>query len=223
MNGIRIEGDRVVLREWRSDDHEAIYRLMGDAEVVRYLSWRRLTPAQCIQRLNDFIFDQHCRASKEPLGWLGNTAPAKALQRRIVSVVAKRPIECNGEPDCRRYRYYFALELKPSNRVIGEAGFEWSSKDRAARHAEVGYFIEREFWGQGYATDAALLAINFAFTTLNANNVSAVCDPRNHASERVMQKCGLREAARDLQGSVIRTLSRSLWLESHSLRSGMAS
>jgi RimJ/RimL family protein N-acetyltransferase len=219
MNRIRIEGDRIALREWSSDDRDAVYRLMGDPEVVRYLSWKSLTRAECLSRLNRFIFDQHCRTNREPLAWLGQSALAHALQRVAIGLAARPPINCDGETDCRRYRYYLAVELRPFNRVIGEAGFEWSPKDRASREAEVGYFLEKQFWGHGYATEAAGLVIDFAFATLGANQVSAACDPRNHASERVMRRCGLRNNSRDgRQGPMTSILSRSQWLDDQPMK-----
>jgi RimJ/RimL family protein N-acetyltransferase len=219
MNGIRLESDRIALREWKSGDAQAIYRLMGDAEVVRFLSWDKLTRAQCTQRLDAFIFDQRCRLSEDRFRRLGESRLARAVRKRILSRSGAAPIRCNAQFDCRRYRYYFAVELKSSSRVIGEAGFEWDRKDRAARRAEIGYFLEKEFWGQGYATEAALLVMDFAFTTLGADEVSAACDPCNHASARVMRRCGLiRDRPGREGGPITVTLSKSAWQNGRNFR-----
>jgi RimJ/RimL family protein N-acetyltransferase len=223
MNGIRLESDRIALREWKSGDADAIYRLMGDAEVVRYLSWDELTRAECDQRLDDFIFNQRCRLSENRFAWLGESRLARAVRKRILLRSGAAPIRCDAQSDCRRYRYYFAVELKLSSRVIGEAGFEWNRNDRATRRAEIGYFFAKEFWGQGYATEAALLVIDFAFTTLGADEVSAACDPRNHASARVMQRCGLlRDRPGREDGPIIMTLPKSVWQNRTNLRRSAA-
>jgi RimJ/RimL family protein N-acetyltransferase len=219
MNGIRLESDRLALREWKSGDADAIYRLMGDAEVVRYLSWNKLTRAQCDRRLDDFIFDQRCRLSEDRFSRLGESRLARAVRKRILSRSGAAPIRCDGQSDCRRYRYYFAVELKSSSRVIGEAGFEWDRNDRATRRAEIGYFLEKEFWGQGYATEAALLVMDFAFTKLGSDEVSAACDPRNQASAKVMRRCGLMRAQAASPDEPIRmNLSKSAWQNARDLR-----
>jgi RimJ/RimL family protein N-acetyltransferase len=206
MNGIRLKGERLVLREWRPDDREAMYRLMGDPHVTRFLSWSTLTPAQCRRRLDNFIDGQYCYARK--------AGRARALLRRAIGRATEPRLACVGGPNCRRSRYQFAVELKPSSRVIGEVGFEWRFKPRALSEAEVGYFLEREFWGHGYATEAALLVINFAFTTLGADVVTAACDPRNHASEQVMQRCGLRrDPSNNQRAPIVRILTKSQWLD----------
>ncbi len=219
MNGIRLEGPRITLREWRADDREAMYRLMGDPQVTRFLSWGTLTRAQCARRLDDFIDCQHCGNRKASLrGWT-DFPLVRALRRRVIGPSVGPRLSCVGGPNCRRSRYYFAIELEKTSRVIGEVGFEWRSKSRALSEAEVGYFLEREFWGHGYATEAALLVINFAFTTLGADVVSAACDPRNHASQRVMQKCGLRpEPSVSQNAAIVRTLTKSQWLDGQHLR-----
>ena len=96
-------------------------------------------------------------------------------------------------------------------------------RDPTTHEAEVGYFLEREFWGHGYATEAALLVMDFAFTTLGAEEVSAACDPRNHASARVMQRCGLIDDRLTSPLEPIRmTLSKSAWQNARDLRRAAA-
>jgi RimJ/RimL family protein N-acetyltransferase len=214
MNGIRLEGQRLVLREWRPDDREAMYRLMGDPRVTRFLSWGALTRAQCRRRLDGFIDGQHCYAR--------TAGRARALLRRAIGRATAPHLACPGGPNCRRSRYHFAVELEGTGPVIGEVGFEWRFRPRALSEAEVGYFLEREFWGHGYASEAALLVIKFAFTTLGADIVTAACDPRNHASEQVMQGCGLRPDPSNSQPApIVRILTKSQWLDGQHLRAAI--
>lgn len=57
----------------------------------------------------------------------------------------------------------------------------------------MGWWIAADAIGMGYATEAAGALMNFAFDHLHAVRVWAMCDELNPASERVMQKIGLRK------------------------------
>src|SRR5580704_12383788 len=65
MSGIRIEGNRIALREWCVGDADAMHRLMGDREVTRFLTWGPLTRTDSVRRLEGFIKDQDCCNRRE--------------------------------------------------------------------------------------------------------------------------------------------------------------
>lgn len=71
--------------------------------------------------------------------------------------------------------------------VIGLTGFSAEHE-----HAELGYWIGRPWWGQGYCTEAARALLRWAFETLGLHRVHAQHFRRNPASGRVMQKLGMR-------------------------------
>jgi RimJ/RimL family protein N-acetyltransferase len=208
MNRIRLEGNRIALREWRISDRDAMHRLMGNPEVTRFLNWGPLTFEDSVRRLDGFVRDQDCRDRNLSFRhWLRNSSTAILLRRGSLSTSV-----CDGDSGSARARFYFAIELKASRKVIGETGFEWTPDADEERSGEIGYFLESEFWGKGYATEAALLDIDFAFATLGACVIRAACDVRNSASERVMQKCGLRHAAkRDPAGPLVYEITREHW------------
>jgi RimJ/RimL family protein N-acetyltransferase len=58
-------------------------------------------------------------------------------------------------------------------------------------HAEMGFAIRRDRWGQGYGTEAARAVLDFGFT-LGVHRVSATCRPENVGSSRVLEKIGMR-------------------------------
>lgn len=64
--------------------------------------------------------------------------------------------------------------------------------DTDPRVPNLGYRLRRRFWGQGLATEGALALIDYAFTELDARAVQADTMFVNHASRRVMDKCGMR-------------------------------
>ena len=58
---------------------------------------------------------------------------------------------------------------------------------------EVGYILKRSAWGNGYATEACRRLVQFAFEETELEEIVAVTDPRNAASQKVLKKCGLRD------------------------------
>ncbi len=67
----------------------------------------------------------------------------------------------------------------------------WISPEN--RSAEIGYSLSRAYWGQGLATEALHLVIQFSFRELHLHRLEAQYDIRNPASHRVMEKCGMRQ------------------------------
>jgi len=63
---------------------------------------------------------------------------------------------------------------------------------------EIGWRLPRAAWGQGYATEAAQAALEFALTRLGLDEVIAIAVPGNEASLRVMKRLGMeRDEAGD--------------------------
>ncbi len=83
----------------------------------------------------------------------------------------------------------FAIELVEGGDLIGAIGLELALADR---RAEIGYWIGRPLWGQGYATEAAFAVTRYAFDELDLNRIHAGHFPRNPASGRVLEKIGMR-------------------------------
>lgn len=59
--------------------------------------------------------------------------------------------------------------------------------------AQLGYWIGRPYWGQGYATEAVRRLLRFAFGERKLGSVEAAVFPGNDASVRVLVKTGFRE------------------------------
>lgn len=49
------------------------------------------------------------------------------------------------------------------------------------QQAELGYTINKAFWGKGYASEAAKGMLQFGFMNLNLHRISARCDSMNTA------------------------------------------
>ena len=94
----------------------------------------------------------------------------------------------------RRYRGHepasWGIEHLDSGRIIGTIGFMWIQEDNNA--AEVGYSLARDFWGQGYMTEALRAVLQYGFDGLNLNRIEAQHETTNPASGAVMRKCHMQ-------------------------------
>jgi len=72
--------------------------------------------------------------------------------------------------------------------IVGWAGLQFLPE---LDETEVGYLLDRPFWGKGYATEAALASLNFGFERFNMDHIIALVHPDNLASRRVIEKCGM--------------------------------
>jgi len=86
----------------------------------------------------------------------------------------------------------WAVELKQTGVVIGHCGLQ---RLEGGDEIEVYYLLDRPYWNQGLATEAARAMLRFA-TERGLKNIVAVAMPENGASQRVMAKAGMVHVGR---------------------------
>lgn len=91
------------------------------------------------------------------------------------------------DPD--RSVFDFAVCLKETGELIGAIGL-FMFRDRM--QADLGYIFNKDFWGQGYAAEAARGMLKFGFMNIDLHRITARCDSANQASENVMKAVGMR-------------------------------
>lgn len=147
---------RLLLREWRDEDRDALRALNADPEVMRCL--------------------------------LGPMSPAAS---DAMLDLMRAHFEEHGFG-------FWALELVDGPPLIGLAGL---GKPRFDAHfmpaVEVGWRLARDYWGKGYATEAAEAALDFAFTRLDLDEVVAFTVPANSRSQAVMRRVGMKHDPAD--------------------------
>ena len=164
---------------------------------MRHREQRRLTMALTLHSthllLRDFVVEdwrdlyaftsllQACRF--EPWGPYSAGEARTHVQGRI---------EAAGEKPRTAFR--LAVVFPETGTVIGEGGLAIHSQ--SFRTGEIAYMIHPEYWGRGFATEVAFALLSFGFTTLNLHRIFATCDPRNLASEHVLQKLGMQYEGR---------------------------
>jgi RimJ/RimL family protein N-acetyltransferase len=88
-------------------------------------------------------------------------------------------------------QYDFALVLRSTGTLIGLCRL--TMRPDELRQGEILYLLNRRYWGQGYATEAARAVLGYGFEELGLHRVYATCRPANVASSRVMEKVGMQQ------------------------------
>ena len=83
----------------------------------------------------------------------------------------------------------WAILEKTTGRLIGQSGLNYLPEHP---EVEVLYLLARSAWGRGIATEAAQAAVEYGFWTVGLERIVGITMPANVASQRVLEKTGLR-------------------------------
>jgi ribosomal-protein-alanine N-acetyltransferase len=124
------------------------------------------------------------------LAVIGDPETMKFYPQRFSREDAERWVAKSQE----RYRTdgfgLFAVVLKSNGEVIGNCGVVRQNVEDESL-LEVGYHFRRDYWGHGYATEAAHACMDYAFRHLNAAKVVSLILPENLPSRRVAERNGM--------------------------------
>jgi RimJ/RimL family protein N-acetyltransferase len=159
---VSLATDRLILRAPVPEDADALAPMYADPEVMRYVGD-------------------------------GRTLSRAETERSVRRMIERWEADGFG---------LFTTVRKDDGAVIGRVGLlvwnteTWEPTTRAAHangptEVEVGYTLGRDFWGQGYATEAAGAARDYALGELGAKRLIALIIHGNTASENVARKLGL--------------------------------
>lgn len=146
-----VQTERLILRDFVSNDWKAVHHYASDPQVVHFLPFGPSTE----EDTKDFI------------------------QRVIASQQAKP-----------RQNFEMAVTLKANRQLIGGCRISVTNPDN--KGGSIGYCLNGQFWGQGYATEAAKALLDLGFNQLGLHRIYALCDPENEASARVLERIGMR-------------------------------
>lgn len=80
---------------------------------------------------------------------------------------------------------HYGVALREDDRLIGGLGLVAGDPSD-----ELGYWIGRPYWGQGYAGEALPPLLSLAFNHLERSRIFARILPDNHGSRRLLEKLG---------------------------------
>ena len=123
--------------------------------------------------------------------------------------------ELNGDPDVTRYTHdpvkdldhakeilektilpqyalynhgRWAVHLKPTMEFLGWCGLKYRPE---LNEIDLGYRFKKDFWGKGYATEAAYASIKYGFNKLNLPRIVGRAEIENVGSWKVLENCGM--------------------------------
>lgn len=117
-------------------------------------------------------------ADAETARFIGGVQERAAAWRGMCTIVGHWQVRGYG---------FFAVEEKATGAFVGRIG-PWYPEGWPAR--EVGWTIRREFWGKGYAREAATATIDWAFDHLGWESVIHTIDPANAPSIALATRLG---------------------------------
>ena len=84
----------------------------------------------------------------------------------------------------------WAVEFKETGELIGDCGL--FLVEGRGPEVEVAYHFGKEWWGHGYATEAATACLGYGFRECGLQEIIAISYPQHTASRRVMEKSGMK-------------------------------
>jgi RimJ/RimL family protein N-acetyltransferase len=94
----------------------------------------------------------------------------------------------------------WAVELRESGEFIGFTGLSVPRRTFSfSPCVEVGWRLARQFWGRGFATEAARAALRVAFERLSLSEIVSFTAVGNLRSRAVMERIGMRNANQDFE------------------------
>ncbi len=152
MVEVRLETERLVLRDWREEDWPEFFRVTNTPAVMQ---------------------------------WLGGVLGGDGMAAQRSRVEACRA--ANGF--C-----FWAVERKEDGALLGFCGLKRADApgSTVTGAMEVGWRFREDAWGQGYAKEAAIAALDAAFDRFGAEEVVALTVEGNAGSWGLMKRLGMR-------------------------------
>jgi RimJ/RimL family protein N-acetyltransferase len=149
---------------------------MIETERLRLRDWREEDVAPFIRHTN----------TEPVMRWLGGVVS----EARLRQVVEDRLMRWQRE----RGFTFWVVERKADDDLLGFCGLKIADTGGSPVEGlhEVGWRLREDAWGQGYAKEAAIASLDFAFDRLGAGQVIAITYSQNAASWGLMERLGMR-------------------------------
>lgn len=96
------------------------------------------------------------------------------------------------------------MELKDTHKVIGEIVLY---DFRLGQQADIGYRINKDYWGKGFAPEAGQAVVKLAFELLDLTRIQLRCFADNLGSVRVAQKLRFTQEGFIKKGAIINVMT----------------
>ncbi|MEJ3719453.1 GNAT family N-acetyltransferase [Paenibacillus polymyxa] len=157
---------RVRLRQLKAEDYPALERILSDPLVIQYVNRIR--------------------------------KPVYARMRRLVAQIKISADSLDSLHFAVEWHWRITGESnlhdefneRSSSPLLGIVSFQqWNER---TGEAQLGYILDRPFWGQGLATEVVGEMLKFGFESLKLKRIESRCQENNQASMRVLMKNKMR-------------------------------
>ncbi len=155
-----------------------------------------------VQRKEDFEYFAELQRDEEACRYIGGTAPRAAAWRKFLQMPGAWAVQGFG---------MFAVIEKSSNQWVGNIG-PWYPEGWPG--TEVGWALRRSAWGKGYAYEAAVAAIDWAFDELGWTEVIHSIDLDNVGSQQLATRLGARNRGRGQLPAPFEDVVIDIWAQS---------
>jgi len=123
------------------------------------------------------------------IGWMNDKETNMYMETRLHEHSLESVLTFINEINASNDSYSFAIVDNITHKHIGNIKLGKINKQYS--NADISYFIgDKSFLNKGYATEAVILIVQFAFNNLNLHRVQAGVIDGNNASTRVLEKAG---------------------------------
>jgi len=168
-----LQTSRLLLREFLAEDADALARALSDRETMRYYPapYDRAGVEQWIAR--------NCeRYKSDGVGLWAMLLKSGSGGTDLASLADHSAVGPQ------------AVASAPSLELIGDCGIIRQEIEGEALY-EIGYHLQRDFWGQGLASEAAIACREWGFVHLKVDRLISLIRPENSPSRRVAERNGM--------------------------------
>ncbi|MFP3455397.1 GNAT family N-acetyltransferase [Psychrobacter sp. SIMBA_152] len=154
---------------------------MRENKIINTIETERLYLRQW--QASDFAPFAEMNANPEVMAYF-----PKLLTTSMSNTIAKK---CQSLIDDNGWGFW-AVSLKETDTFIGMVGLNNAHADMPFSPAvEIAWRLDNDYWGLGYATEAARASLNFAFVELGIEEVVSFTAVINKRSQLVMERLGM--------------------------------
>lgn len=176
---------------------------MIETSRLRLRDWREADIEPFIRHLN----------TEPVMRWLGGLRTAEQQQASVRE-------RFMAWQETRGFTFW-AVERKADGALLGFCGLKRADDagSPVEGELEIGWRLREDAWGQGYAKEAAIASLDFAFARLDAPHVVALTVAGNEASWGLMERLGMtRRPDLDYEGPdwargpvIVYRIERDIW------------
>lgn len=174
----------------------------GKLEALRLIRSKRLNLIASTRELIGKDIDGHDKLA-EALGCAVPEDWPPALYGRTAMRFALMQLD---DPAEQGWSFWYLISQDEPGELVGICGFK--GRPDSAGSVEIGYSLLEQFQRQGYATEAVMALVGWAFSRHNVKEVSAETFPYLRQSIRVLEKNGFQLSGAGSEAGVVRYVVR---------------